>query len=503
MDFPFPVSCINCNDKQLECKASSHLKGSCHHCFINGIECYFPVAAVAASATASHGVGVYLFQRNCFHCTKSHRQCRPSNHCHSPCSRCTKRGLPILYQLSSQGRRNDLKAGKTPTEASTTTTKTRTLMTAASTATIGLTATRNRLTTTKTTTTSNIVRVYSRIPTEMTQRKRTTTVTTTRIPTEMTQRKRTTTVMPSSLAAMSTSTSTTAGGAGDTSDPGGRFAITNESVHYHHRSGSHLQSDGYSCHGRVEQVKLNENFSIKTLASSYETQSCRRHPPARPPVLKNVGPRQRGRLPGTKPQPQMVFPKWAKSIISNNLDWSESTVPGEICLQNKAMQIECDDNCRGGAGCSNKRIQRYKVKKVKKKRVGKGFGLFADEDIPKGEYVIEYIGKIVNKDPKNEYGMKYKDFPLWVDGSKTNALAKRINHSCNPNCANHMWAIKGMPRLCFFANRNIFKGQELTFSYGWTLPKKDLKRKGTVCLCGEKSCSGTIEKCVEISKKVS
>ena len=293
---------------------------------------------------------------------------------------------------------------------------------------------------------------------------------------------------------------------------------------------------------------------LKTLASSYETRSCRRHPPAattavhgagaapphilegpaRPPVLKNVGPGRRserihvrtveaddgrnrmrghhaqlhlegggdnrreagrgGRLPDTKPQPQMVFPKWAKSIISNHLDWTESTVPGEICSQNKAMHIECDDNCRGGARCSNKRIQRCKVKKVKKKRVEKGFGLFADEDIQKGEYVIEYIGKIMNRDPENEYGMKYKDFCLWVDGSKKNALAKRINHSCDPNCANHMWAVKGMPRLCFFANRNIVKGQELTFSYGWTLPKKDLKRKGTVCLCGAKSCSGTIEK---------
>ncbi len=27
-------------------------------------------------------------------------------------------------------------------------------------------------------------------------------------------------------------------------DPGGQFAITNESVHYHHWSGSHLLSDG-------------------------------------------------------------------------------------------------------------------------------------------------------------------------------------------------------------------------------------------------------------------
>ena len=188
-----------------------------------------------------------------------------------------------------------------------------------------------------------------------------------------------------------------------------------------------------------EEEVMEAGDILKTLASSYETQSCWRHPPAamtavhgagaaplhilegaplhilegsaRPPVLKNVGPRQRserihvrtvkaddgrnrmrgrcaqlhleggggdrrkagrgGRLPGTKPQPRLVFPKWANSIISNHLDWTESTVPGEICSQNKAMQIECDDNCRGGAGCSNKSIQRYKVKKVKKKRVGK------------------------------------------------------------------------------------------------------------------------------------
>jgi hypothetical protein len=53
------------------------------------------------------------------------------------------------------------------------------------------------------------------------------------------------------------------------SDPGGRFAITNESVHYHHRSGFHL-SDGYSCHGRVEQVKLNENVS-KSVPDSVTT----------------------------------------------------------------------------------------------------------------------------------------------------------------------------------------------------------------------------------------
>ncbi len=144
----------------------------------------------------------------------------------------------------------------------------------------------------------------------------------------------------------------------------------------------------------------------------------------------------------------MVFPKMAKSIISNDLDWTESTVPGEIFWQNKAMQIECDENCQGGEGCYSKRIQKWEVKKVRKKRKEKGFGLIADEDIQKGEYVIESIWKIVYEDPDNEYGMKYKDFDLWFDASKTKALAKCMNHS------NDMWAINGMPRLCFFEQEN-------------------------------------------------
>jgi hypothetical protein len=42
------------------------------------------------------------------------------------------------------------------------------------------------------------------------------------------------------------------------SDPGGIFAFMNKSVHYHHRLGFCL-SNGYSCHGHVEHVSLQEN----------------------------------------------------------------------------------------------------------------------------------------------------------------------------------------------------------------------------------------------------
>jgi hypothetical protein len=43
--------------------------------------------------------------------------------------------------------------------------------------------------------------------------------------------------------------------------------------------------------------------------------------------------------------------------------------------------------------CMNKRIQRCEVKRLRKKRGEKGFGLFADENIKKGEYVMEFTGK--------------------------------------------------------------------------------------------------------------
>jgi SET domain-containing protein len=46
------------------------------------------------------------------------------------------------------------------------------------------------------------------------------------------------------------------------------------------------------------------------------------------------------------------------------------------------------------------------VKILRKGQRGeKGFGLFAGEDIQEGEYVIEYIGKIIPNDPNNEYTM--------------------------------------------------------------------------------------------------
>jgi hypothetical protein len=112
------------------------------------------------------------------------------------------------------------------------------------------------------------------------------------------------------------------------------------------------------------------------------------------------------------------------------------------------MLIACDENCQGGEGCVNKKIKKFGWKKViKMKRNGKDYGLIADQDIKKDEFIINYMGKIVNDDPMNKYGMKYKGFNLWINESRMNTLTKYMNHSCIPNCVNKIWAIKGLPCL--------------------------------------------------------
>ncbi len=233
---------------------------------------------MAASAKVSHGVGVYSFQRNCFHCTQSHRQCQPSNHCQSQCSRCTKRGLPILYQLLSQGRRNDLKAGKSSTEASATNVVGDTVVLVVGDMgkipTVASAVLSSADPMVDATAISTVESKFFMVGVGGDTRK---------IPKVAYTVDYDTVAIPVEGAVGYTGSiptmmwedySTTVGDGGDVhdnacstdsfsgfSDPGGQFAITNESVHYHHRSGSHLLSDGYSCHGHVEQVELNENLS--------------------------------------------------------------------------------------------------------------------------------------------------------------------------------------------------------------------------------------------------
>jgi uncharacterized protein len=70
-----------------------------------------------------------------------------------------------------------------------------------------------------------------------------------------------------------------------------------------------------------------------------------------------------------------------------------------------------------------------------------GWGVVAEEDIPRQKYVIEYTGQILNRrqhkailNRKMIYTYKLDDRGYWtLDGFVGGSGAERINHSCDPN----------------------------------------------------------------------
>ncbi len=109
---------------------------------------------------------------------------------------------------------------------------------------------------------------------------------------------------------------------------------------------------------------------------------------------------------------------------------------------------------------------------VRHTKDGKGSGLFAIEDIEKDDYVTEYVGKVEYKRRENIYSMKINGMKLWINEDKNGGPAQNINHSCNPNCELVQWGVDGLPRMCFFAKKNIKSGMEFTFDYKWDLGKR-------------------------------
>ena len=128
--------------------------------------------------------------------------------------------------------------------------------------------------------------------------------------------------------------------------------------------------------------------------------------------------------------------------------------------------VECEKDCNGRMNYTNKRIQTGIWKEVERRVTqGRDNGLFAMEDLKKGNFIIKYMGKIVYKEQDNKYGMRIADMDLCIDPTSTECPAKYMNHSCKPNCNLEQLAIDGLPRMCFFANEDIKSGKELTFDY--------------------------------------
>jgi uncharacterized protein len=119
--------------------------------------------------------------------------------------------------------------------------------------------------------------------------------------------------------------------------------------------------------------------------------------------------------------------------------------------------------------------------RVAVKRGLAGLGLFAQEDIPKDKFIIEYFGPILDAEATDKKGGKYLfgiDDEYAIDGTSRHNKARYINHSCDPNCEPE---IDGQ-RVLIYSIKAIKIGEELTYDYGKEYFNDYIKPHG--CRCG-------------------
>lgn len=140
-------------------------------------------------------------------------------------------------------------------------------------------------------------------------------------------------------------------------------------------------------------------------------------------------------------------------------------------------QIECLKSCPAKDNCGNKNFRLNKQCSVQVKNTEKkGFGLFAQNEINKNEFILEFLGEVIDfaefkkrfdeKSDENLYFAKL-DKNMYIDASKYGNVARFVNHSCNPNAVASRWIVPSnrqeQIRLGFFALRKIVKVRQPLF----------------------------------------
>ncbi len=129
-----------------------------------------------------------------------------------------------------------------------------------------------------------------------------------------------------------------------------------------------------------------------------------------------------------------------------------------------------------------------------------GRGVYSKAFIPKETQIIEYIGELIDKDESEKRALsqhakskKTGDAAVYIftlsknydiDGNVPWNTARLINHSCNPNC--EAWVIGR--RIYIYSLRDIQKGEELSFDYGFDIECFE----DHPCRCGSGDCVGYI-----------
>jgi len=150
----------------------------------------------------------------------------------------------------------------------------------------------------------------------------------------------------------------------------------------------------------------------------------------------------------------------------------------DMGFQSSHVLHECNDRCQCSAACPNRRLQKGLIGThlAVFKTECKGWGVMSRRAIRKDSFVFEYLGEIIDSVETTKRDMTYffniaAEFcgqTLIIDADYYANIARFVNHSCEPNLSSHMVVFDDkelVPRIGFFANRDIKAYEELTYDY--------------------------------------
>uniref|UniRef100_A0A1D1XSB7 Histone-lysine N-methyltransferase SUVR5 n=1 Tax=Anthurium amnicola TaxID=1678845 RepID=A0A1D1XSB7_9ARAE len=189
---------------------------------------------------------------------------------------------------------------------------------------------------------------------------------------------------------------------------------------------------------------------------------------------------------------------------------------GRIVVEEGCLVYECNSLCSCDKTCQNRVLQngvRVKLEVFTSEK--KGWAVRAAEAIPRGTFICEYIGEVLNDVEANKRGERYDiegcsylydidahidvngrltegKVPYVIDATKYGNVSRFINHSCSPNLVNYQVLVESMDcqlaHIGLYAGRDILPGEELAYDYRYKL----LPGVGCPCYCGASDCRGRL-----------
>lgn len=185
---------------------------------------------------------------------------------------------------------------------------------------------------------------------------------------------------------------------------------------------------------------------------------------------------------------------------------------GRLILEEGYPIYECNSKCGCSKSCTNRVLQNgVKVKLEVFKTEKKGWAVRVQEAIPRGTFVCELIGEVIDEQESyrrndsydgQSWGYFYnmgdmkrlveQSVPYIIDAMKYGNVSRYINHSCSPNLTSRQVLMESMDcqmaRIGLFASRDINADEELTYSYSYKLQSG----AGHPCYCGSSNCTGRL-----------